>query len=73
MAREPFGNCIAGTEAPASGYAIERQAAFVLGALSKLGVDRFTIIGHSMGGEVATAVAEANPGKVERLVAAVPK
>jgi pimeloyl-ACP methyl ester carboxylesterase len=26
-----------GTEAPASGYSIERQAAFVLGALSKLG------------------------------------
>ena len=57
-----------GTEAPASGYAIERQASLVLGALKTLGVDRFSLIGHSMGGEVATAVAEANPGKVERLV-----
>ena len=57
-----------GTEAPASGYAIERQASLVAGALDKLGVDRFTIIGHSMGGEVATALAEARPGKVERMV-----
>lgn len=57
-----------GTEAPASGYTIERQAKLVAAVLDKLGVDRVIAIGHSMGGEVATALAEANPERVERLV-----
>lgn len=57
-----------GTEAPASGYSIERQAELVSAVLDKLGVDRFTVIGHSMGGEVATALAEADPTGVERMI-----
>ncbi len=57
-----------GTEAPRSGYAIERQATLVAGILDKLGIERFTVIGHSMGGEVATALAEAKPSRVERMV-----
>jgi len=57
-----------GTEAPASGYTIERQAKLVAAVLDKLGVDRAAVIGHSMGGEVATALAEASPEKIERLV-----
>ena len=57
-----------GTAAPVSGYTIERQASLVLAILDKLGIDRFIVIGHSMGGEVATALAEANPGRVERMV-----
>jgi pimeloyl-ACP methyl ester carboxylesterase len=57
-----------GTEAPASGYAIERQAKLVAAVLDKLGVQRVVAIGHSMGGEVATALAEADPSRIERLV-----
>jgi pimeloyl-ACP methyl ester carboxylesterase len=57
-----------GTETPASGYAIERQAALVKAVLDKLGVGRVTVIGHSMGGEVATAFAESDPRRIERLV-----
>jgi pimeloyl-ACP methyl ester carboxylesterase len=57
-----------GTEAPASGYAIERQAALVASVLDKLGVDKVTVIGHSVGGEVATAFLEANPARIERMV-----
>lgn len=57
-----------GTEAPASGYTIERQAKLVASVLDKLGVSRVIVIGHSMGGEVATALAEANPSRIERLV-----
>jgi pimeloyl-ACP methyl ester carboxylesterase len=57
-----------GTEAPGSGYAIERQASLVKGVLDKLGLTRAVIVGHSMGGEVATAFAVANPQSVERLV-----
>lgn len=57
-----------GTEAPGSGYAIARQAALVKAVLDKLGVARAVVIGHSMGGEVATAFAAANPAQVARLV-----
>ncbi len=57
-----------GTMAPRSGYSIERQAMLVSAILDRLGVDRFTVIGHSMGGEVATALAEINPQRVERMI-----
>jgi pimeloyl-ACP methyl ester carboxylesterase len=57
-----------GTEAPSSGYSIERQGALVSAVLDKLGVDRVTVIGHSMGGEVATALAEIKPKRIERMI-----
>jgi pimeloyl-ACP methyl ester carboxylesterase len=57
-----------GTAAPASGYSIPRQAALVAAVLDQLGVDRVTVIGHSMGGEVATALAERNPARIERMI-----
>lgn len=57
-----------GTAAPRSGYSIERQAALVSAILDRLGVDRFTVIGHSMGGEVATALAEIKPERIECMV-----
>ena len=57
-----------GTAAPASGYSIERQGALVAAVLDRLGVDRVTVIGHSMGGEVATAFAEIMPARIERMI-----
>lgn len=57
-----------GTEAPASGYSIERQAALVKAVLDNLGVGRVVVVGHSMGGEVATAFATLYPSQVECLV-----
>jgi pimeloyl-ACP methyl ester carboxylesterase len=57
-----------GTEAPNSGYSIERQAALVSAILDQLGVDRVTVIGHSMGGEVATMLAEIKPERIERMI-----
>jgi pimeloyl-ACP methyl ester carboxylesterase len=57
-----------GTEAPGSGYSIARQAALVKAVLDKLGVARPVVVGHSMGGEVATAFAAANSAQVERVV-----
>jgi len=57
-----------GTEAPRSGYSIERQAQLVASVLDSLGVKRVTVIGHSMGGEVAAALAVMNPNRIERLV-----
>ena len=40
----------------------------VAGVLDRLGIERFTVIGHSLGGEVATALAEAHPARVKRIV-----
>jgi pimeloyl-ACP methyl ester carboxylesterase len=57
-----------GTAAPATGYSIAKQAALVSAILNKLTADRITIIGHSMGGEVATAVAEIKPDRVARMI-----
>jgi pimeloyl-ACP methyl ester carboxylesterase len=57
-----------GTEAPISGYAIDRQAALVAAVLDELGVDHAAVVGHAMGAEVATALAETRPELVERLV-----
>ncbi len=57
-----------GTAAPPSGYSIPRQAELVAAILDTLGVERVTVIGHSMGGEVATALAERNPARIERMI-----
>jgi pimeloyl-ACP methyl ester carboxylesterase len=57
-----------GTAAPGADYSIERQGALVSAVLDKLGVDRVTAIGHSMGGEVATALAEIKPQRIERMI-----
>jgi pimeloyl-ACP methyl ester carboxylesterase len=59
-----------GSEAPrdAEQYGAAGQAAAVRRALGALGVRRVVLVGHSMGGDVATAVAESDPGEVERVV-----
>ncbi len=57
-----------GSEKPDSGYSMEDQAAFVAEALKRLGARRATVVGHSLGGTVATALAEAPGDYVGRLV-----
>jgi pimeloyl-ACP methyl ester carboxylesterase len=57
-----------GTSAPASGYQITRQAELAWAVLDKLGVDRVSVAGHSMGGWIATAMACQKPGRIERLI-----
>jgi pimeloyl-ACP methyl ester carboxylesterase len=57
-----------GTAAPASGYTIPRQAELVAAVLDRLGIDRVTVIGHSMGGEVAIALAERNPARIAAVI-----
>ena len=58
-----------GSEAPrdAAQYGAQGQATPVRQALSALGVRHAVLIGHSMGGAVATAVAEAEPDLVQRV------
>src|SRR3954452_9036969 len=57
-----------GSEKPGSGYEIDNQASLVAQALSRLGIRRATVVGHSLGGTVATALTEKSPDLVRGLV-----
>ncbi len=57
-----------GSEKPGSGYAMADQASLVAEALKRLGVHRATVVGHSLGGTVATALTEVPGNYVGRLV-----
>lgn len=57
-----------GSAKPATGYALENQAALVGQALDRLGVEGAALVGHSFGGAVAVALAEARPQLVPGLV-----
>jgi len=51
-------------------YLPEAQAQRLLEWLTAIGVDRFVLVGHSMGGEIAARMALAAPERVEGLVLA---
>jgi pimeloyl-ACP methyl ester carboxylesterase len=57
-----------GSDKPGGGYSIEDQARAVAQALAKVGVVNATVVGHSLGGTVATALAEQSPELASRLV-----
>lgn len=59
-----------GSEAPRESepYGAAGQSEAVRQALEELGVRHAVLVGHSMGGAVATALAENNPDLVERVV-----
>jgi pimeloyl-ACP methyl ester carboxylesterase len=57
-----------GSEKPKQGYGMESQARLVAAALDRLGVRRAAVVGHSMGGSVATALVEERPALVDSLV-----
>jgi pimeloyl-ACP methyl ester carboxylesterase len=57
-----------GSEKPKAGYSIESQAAVLAEALGRLGVRDATVVGHSLGGPIAVALAERSPRLVDRLV-----
>ena len=56
-----------GRSGPA-GYDVPAQARRAGAALDRLGAGRVTVIGHSSGGMVATALAEQRPGQVAAMV-----
>lgn len=57
-----------GSEKPRSGYSIPDQADLLAQALARLGVTGAEVVGHSLGGPVAVALAERSPELVERMV-----
>jgi pimeloyl-ACP methyl ester carboxylesterase len=57
-----------GSAKPRSGYTMENQARLVQGALAALHVRRAVVVGHSMGGLVATALAERAGALVDGVV-----
>lgn len=57
-----------GSDKPGGGYAIDDQAAAVAEALAKLHVVGATVVGHSLGGSVATALAQQSPQLASRIV-----
>jgi pimeloyl-ACP methyl ester carboxylesterase len=54
------------------GYTIEQYAADVIGVANCLGLDRFTYVGHSMGGLIGMQLALDHPERLERLVLVAP-
>lgn len=58
-----------GSEKPKSGYSMEEQGRLVALALGKLRVQGAVVVGHSMGFDVATALASESSELVDRLVA----
>lgn len=56
-----------GSEKPGSGYTPPDQARLVAQALERLGVSDAEVVGHSLGGSVAVALAEQAPSLVDRV------
>jgi pimeloyl-ACP methyl ester carboxylesterase len=56
-----------GSEKPSEGYTPPDQAKLVAEALEQLGVSGATVVGHSLGGSVAVALAERAPEMVNRV------
>lgn len=53
-----------------SDYSITEQARLVARLMDELGIDRASVVGHSLGGEVAMRMAATHPDRLERLVLA---
>lgn len=53
-------------------FGVPDQADRVIALLDRLGVDRVTLVGTSMGGSVAAAIAAAHPDRVQSLVLVAP-
>ena len=57
-----------GSEKPSSGYGIDAQASIVAEAMNQMQAEGAVVVGHSMGGAVASALAERSSELVDRVV-----
>jgi len=60
------------SEAPPSGYALGDLADDALGVVRALGLKRYILVGHSMGGKVAQLIASRRPEELAGLVLVAP-
>jgi uncharacterized protein (TIGR02246 family) len=60
------------SEAPADGYTIADMATDAQGVIEALGLRRYVLVGHSMGGKVAQMIASRRPSGLEGLVLVAP-
>lgn len=60
------------SEAPADAYRIADLAADAEGVIETLGLQRYVLVGHSMGGKVAQLIASRRPRGLEGLVLVAP-
>lgn len=58
--------------APAQGYGIADMAADAQGVIEALGLTRYVLVGHSMGGKVAQLIASRRPQGLQGLVLVAP-
>ncbi len=56
------------SEHPADGYTIEQYARDVIGMADALGLDRFTYVGHSMGGGIGMQLGLEHADRLDKLV-----
>jgi pimeloyl-ACP methyl ester carboxylesterase len=56
-----------GSEKPTSGYTVTHQADLVAQAMAQLGIRDAEVVGHSLGGAVAVALAQQAPPLVDRV------
>lgn len=56
------------SDAPAAGYSLANHADDVAGVIDALGLRRYILVGHSMGGKVAQLLASRRPGGLTGLV-----
>jgi pimeloyl-ACP methyl ester carboxylesterase len=57
---------------PANDYSEEKDLAFLTHVADKLGLEKFSVIGHSMGGKMAWSLAASQPERVQALVLMAP-
>ncbi|RQU87960.1 alpha/beta hydrolase [Burkholderia cenocepacia] len=60
------------SDAPADGYGIADLAADAEGVIETLGLPRYVLVGHSMGGKVAQFIASRRPNGLQGLVLVAP-
>ncbi|MBT5775430.1 MAG: alpha/beta hydrolase [Dehalococcoidia bacterium] len=60
------------SEHPADGYTIEQYALDVIGMADALGLDRFTFVGHSMGGGIGMQLGLEHADRLNKLVLVAP-
>ncbi|MBP0606178.1 alpha/beta hydrolase [Burkholderia cenocepacia] len=60
------------SDAPADGYGIADLAADAEGVIETLGLQRYVLVGHSMGGKVAQFIASRRPNGLQGLVLVAP-